>query len=89
MFADSQPMGSLSMREPAYIRKSLQKARICVDEEGTEAVAATIAMISTRSRPPTPKFIADRPFLFLIRDYRDGTILFMGRVTDPSLRNSN
>ncbi len=57
-----------------------------VDEEGTEAAAAT-AVTTARgiSSGPTPvHFRADRPFLFLIRDRSSGAILFLGRVDDPS-----
>mgnify|MGYP003342399898 CR=1 FL=1 len=58
---------------------------VAVDEEGTEAAAAT-AVISNAPAPPPPKpveFRADRPFLFLIRDSRHDTILFMGRYGGP------
>ncbi|MDE2292178.1 MAG: serpin family protein, partial [Elusimicrobia bacterium] len=60
----------------------LQKAFVKVDEEGTEAAAATaVVMKATSFRPPV-LFRADRPFLFLIRDAR-GEVLFAGRVADP------
>ena len=70
-----------------YIGTAIQKANITVDEEGTEAVAATFAemrltAIRPGSRPPRP-FIANRPFLFIIRETRTGLILFLGRVCKP------
>jgi serpin B len=58
------------------------KAYIRVDEEGTEAAAATAVVIGETSLPPV--FRADRPFLFLIQDHVTGAILFLGRVVDPS-----
>lgn len=57
-----------------------QKAIVEVDEKGTEAAAVTVGAIAT-SMPP--EFRADRPFLFAIRERTSGTILFIGRVTDP------
>ena len=69
-----------------YISAVIHKAFVDVNEEGTEAAAATAVVIKTRSaiRPrPTPVFRADHPFLFLIRHKPTGSILFMGRVTNP------
>jgi serpin B len=71
-----------------YIGLVQHKAFVAVDEEGTEAAAATVvampcaASISTTS-PFTPEFRADRPFLFLIRDIETGCILFTGRMVKP------
>jgi serpin B len=64
------------------------KAFVKVDEEGTEAAAATAVSVPVGSaRPkPTPVFRADHPFLFLIRDSESGLILFLGRVVDPTVR---
>jgi serpin B len=56
------------------------KAFIEVNEEGTEAAAAT-AVVMITSGPP--RFYIDHPFLLLIRDTKHGTILFMGRVMNP------
>ena len=56
-----------------------------VSEEGTEASAATADMSFTKLEPSTVVFIADHPFLYLIRDTRSGGILFMGRVMDPGV----
>jgi serine protease inhibitor len=57
-----------------------------VNEEGTEAAAATGVVVGLRSAAPPPKpkyFKADHPFLFLIRDHKTGTMLFLGRVENP------
>jgi serpin B len=58
-----------------------------VDEEGTEAAAATgvVTELAMRVvRPPPVIFRADHPFVFLIRDNRSGSTLFVGRMSDPS-----
>ncbi len=75
---------SLSDHDRLYIEKVLQKAYVDVNEKGTEA-AATTGVWAHVGIDKVADFRADRPFLFLIRDNRTGTILFMGRVTDPSL----
>jgi serpin B len=70
-----------------WISAAVHKAFIDVNEEGTEAAAATgIVMRSmAMQREPQPiVFRADHPFVFLIRDNRSGGILFMGRVEDPT-----
>ncbi|MFI5183396.1 MAG: serpin family protein, partial [Vicinamibacteria bacterium] len=62
------------------------KAFVKVDEKGTEAAAATAAMVvSAGLEPPmkTAEFKADHPFLFFLRDRVSGLILFMGRVAEP------
>jgi len=67
-----------------WISQIKHKAFVEVNEEGTEAAAATaVVMQTTAARKPTT-FRADHPFFFLIRDNMTGTILFLGRVTDPS-----
>jgi serpin B len=70
-----------------FISDVIHKAYVDVDEQGTEAAAAT-GVVMTRAamfRPvqPIPVFRADHSFLFLIRDNRTGSILFLGRVLDP------
>jgi serpin B len=67
-----------------FISVVAHKAFIAVDEAGTEAAAATAIVMELKGEPGAPKvFRADRPFLFLIRDRKSGTILFLGRVADP------
>lgn len=71
---------------PFYIQGVHHKAFIAVNEVGTEAAAATaVSVMQNQSAGPQPvaKFIADHPFLFFLRDERTGTVLFLGRVTEP------
>ena len=71
-----------------WISELLHKAWIKVDEEGTEAAAVTTLEFNGAGlpRPSDRVFVADHPFLFVIRNDRTGLILFMGRVLNP---NSN
>ena len=67
-----------------YISKVIHKAFVDVNEEGTEAAAATAVVKTEKVMPePKPVFRADYPFIFIIRDMRSGSILFVGRVMDP------
>lgn len=68
-----------------HITDVLHKATIMVDEKGTEAAAATAVIIGITSAPPDEpiSLLIDRPFLFIIQHKPTGTILFMGRVTQP------
>ena len=72
---------------PLFISAVIHQANIDVDEHGTEAAAATAVGMDTGGGPSALDNITirfDRPFLFLVRDVETGTILFMGRVVDPS-----
>jgi serpin B len=67
-----------------FISGVFHQAFVKVNEEGTEAAAATGVTIGLTSMPPEPEiFRADHPFLFLVRDRVTGSILFMGRLIDP------
>jgi len=66
-----------------FIGHVAHKAYVSVNEEGTEAAAAT-GVLMTLSIPRYEIMTVDRPFIFLIRDSKTGTILFIGRVMDPS-----
>lgn len=67
-----------------YISSVVHKAFVDVNEEGTEAAAATGVVMGLKSMPvESIPLRIDRPFIFLIRDRATGTILFMGRVLDP------
>jgi serpin B len=63
----------------------VHKAFVSVDEEGTEAAAATAVVMVESAMPAQPvEVIIDHPFIFLIRDIETGAVLFVGRVVDPS-----
>jgi serpin B len=69
-----------------YLTAVLHKALVRVDEEGTEAAAATAVVGRMGGAGPSARpieFTADRPFIFLIHDRKTGAILFLGRVLDP------
>lgn len=66
-----------------WIDDVYHKTFVEVNEEGTEAAAAT-AVVMTESAAMHESFTADRPFLFLIRDVQTGAVIFIGRVADPS-----
>ncbi|CAH8382264.1 unnamed protein product [Eruca vesicaria subsp. sativa] len=77
---------SSTMAENLYISSILHKTCIEVDEEGTEAAAISVAFIVTCSAYESrkPDFIADHPFLFVVREDKSGVVVFMGQVLDPS-----
>jgi len=72
-------------KEPLWIGEVIHKAFVEVNEEGTEAAAATaVVMVGAAPAPEEPPVVrCDRPFLFLIRDTRSGAILFLGRLVNP------
>jgi len=65
------------------ISKVIHKTYIEVNEEGTEASAATAVILELKAVYKPIVFKADRPFIFLIRDRRTGIILFIGRIVNP------
>jgi serpin B len=67
-----------------HISQVVHDASIDVDEKGTEAAAATGIVIAVSGRVISRSVKIDRPYIFLIRDSATNTILFLGRVTDPT-----
>jgi serpin B len=62
----------------------LHQSVIDVNEEGSEAAAATAVVMTTRCLPPLPEvFEANHPFIFLIREKHTGSVLFLGRYVAP------
>jgi serpin B len=71
-----------------FISAVIHKAHVVVNEEGSQAAAATVVSEPKSAPPrrkpkPTPVFRADHPFVFLIRHNKTGSILFLGRLVDP------
>jgi serine protease inhibitor len=67
-----------------FISEVKHKTYVRVDEEGTEAAAVTSVGMGTTSAPEFINMIVDRPFLFAIKENHSGTIVFVGKVADPS-----
>ncbi len=68
------------IREGIYISRVLHKAVIEVNEEGSEAAAATVVEMAESAVMEPTTFIADRPFMFIITDDTTGSVLFMGKL---------
>ena len=73
----------MSGKRDLFVSLVAHQAFVEVNEEGTEAAAATGIVMRTTSAPLLETFLVDRPFLFFIRDRSSGLVLFMGRVVDP------
>ncbi len=81
---DGADFSGMTGTRELFIKAVAHQAFIAVDEEGTEAAAATAVVVGVESLPPPATLDVDRPFLFLIRHDSTGEILFLGQVTDPS-----
>jgi serpin B len=85
-FSDAADFSGMS-KESLTIAAVIHKAFVDVNEEGTEAAAATAISVRPTAIAINPKeipvFRADHPFVFLIRDKRSGSILFLGRLAKP------
>ncbi|MEX1117263.1 MAG: serpin family protein [Terrimicrobiaceae bacterium] len=83
--ADFSGIAPRSPDDYLYISEVFHKTFIAIDEDGTEAAAATaVVMMRAMSIPADPiKLVIDRPFLFAIQHRPSGTCLFLGRVVDP------
>jgi serpin B len=74
----------MTTRERLRISYVVHKAFVDVNEAGTEAAASTAVVMERYSLPPPATFRADHPFVYIIRDNRSGSILFLGRIVNPS-----
>ena len=66
-----------------YVSGVFHDSFIAVNEEGTEAAAATAAVVSLMSGAPPATLTVDRPFFYLIRDDANGEVIFLGRLLEP------
>ncbi len=84
-FTDGADFSGMDGRKDLLIQDVLHKAFVSVDENGTEAAAATAVIVGLTSMPPEAVAMKlDHPFIYLIRDIATGQVLFVGRVLDPS-----
>jgi serpin B len=82
-FSPKADFSGMTGSRDLFLSEVVHKAYVDVNEEGTEAAAATGAVMTLTAALPSRVFRADHPFVFAIRDARSNSILFMGRVTDP------
>jgi serpin B len=83
-FSDGADFSGMTNTKDLFISDVFHKAFVSVDEEGTEAAAATAVVMKMTAAPENPlRLDVDRPFLFLIRDHQTNSILFLGRVVEP------
>lgn len=80
--ADFSGMLAPHAQERLYVKDVLHQGYVRVDEAGTTAAAATAVIVNTRAA--VPAFRADQPFVFAIQDKLTGSLLFVGRIADPS-----
>jgi serine protease inhibitor len=79
--ADFTRMAAAPTGNQLYIDFVKQKTFVAVDEEGTEAAAATAVGIGVTSAPIIPVMRVDRPYFFVLRERLSGTLLFMGKIS--------
>ncbi|KAG8571885.1 hypothetical protein GDO81_011816 [Engystomops pustulosus] len=80
---DKADLTGISDKGNLCVSEIFHKAFVKVNEEGTEATAATAGVVTVRMLPITVKFQADHPFLFMIRDNQTKAILFLGKFSSP------
>lgn len=88
-FTNNADFTGITSKRELSINSVLHKAYIKIDEQGTEAAAATSAGMNVTSVKEDDKsiinFIADHPYIFLIQDNETGNILFFGKISDPTI----
>jgi serpin B len=82
-FGDGADFSGIAEGKPLAVSSAIHKAFVAVDEEGTEAAAATTLGIEPTAAHLPPVVRCDHPFLFFIRDVHTSRILFMGRLISP------
>jgi len=85
-FSPGADFSGITTEAALSISNVIHKAFVDVNEAGTEAAAATAVIFTESAMIVTeapPVFRADHPFLLILRDQTNGSVLFMGRVVDP------
>jgi serpin B len=83
--ASTANLSGIAAVDQLYVSGVLHQANVSVDEQGTEAAAATAVVVGRTSLPAQQVNLnVDHPFIYLIRDDVTGEVLFVGRVLDPT-----
>lgn len=83
IFGSDADFSKISDQKDLYVSAIAHKAFVEVNEEGTEAAAATAVVMTRMALLPPHQFICDHPFMFFIKHKPTNTILFIGRYVDP------
>jgi len=83
-FSSHADFSGITGAKDLFISSAIHQAFIDINEEGTEAAAATGVTMQVTFAPRYKIFRANHPFIFIIQERNTGNILFMGRVVDPS-----
>jgi serpin B len=86
-FTSGADFSGIATTEDLFLSAVIHETWIDVNTKGTEAAAATAVVADAAPAPPQQdpvEFRADRPFFYLVRDRRDGNVLFLGRMADPA-----
>ncbi|XP_032754126.1 neuroserpin [Rattus rattus] len=89
IFIKDANLTAMSDKKELFLSKAVHKSFIEVNEEGSEAAVASGMIAISRMAVLFPQVIVDHPFLFLIKNRKTGTILFMGRVMHPETMNTS
>ena len=81
-FNDSADFSGMDGATNLYVSEVIHKTFVEMNESGTEAAAVSLELVKARGM--VDRFIVDYPFIFLIRENGSGTILFLGRIVDPT-----
>jgi serine protease inhibitor len=84
-FSTQADFSGMDGTKDLFISSVIHQAFVKVDEQGTEAAAATAVVMTFTSAMPSSIFRADHPFIFLIQEKDTGNILFLGKVLNPAL----
>ncbi|KAB1261480.1 Leukocyte elastase inhibitor [Camelus dromedarius] len=83
LFCSKADLSGMSGTRDLFVSKVVHKSFVEVNEEGTEAAAATAGIVAYAMLMPEENFIADHPFIFFIRHNPSANILFLGRLASP------
>ncbi|XP_053566088.1 neuroserpin [Bombina bombina] len=88
IFSGQADLSAISENKDLFVDKMVHKSFLEINEDGSEAAAASGMIANSRMAVLYPQVIIDHPFFFLIRNRKNGSVLFMGRVMHPEALSS-